>query len=77
MKNKQEAYEKHVEMSRILIIKQKKYQIFHIIKTIINSLIYQDEQVKAFLNKLFRRKIRRRSWCNDVLLMPKSHKNVF
>ena len=54
-KSKQEAYEKLIEMSRIMAIQQEIYQVICIIKNIINSLvkIYQDKKIQAFLKKSF------------------------
>ena len=39
VKNKQETYEKLIEMSKNMTKQQEIYQIFHIIKIIVNSFV--------------------------------------
>ena len=46
VKNKQEAYKKHIEMSKMIIKQQRIYQIICIVKIIINLLVqtYQNKK---------------------------------
>ena len=54
VKNKQEAYENLIEMSRYDDYTRGNLLDFHTIKIVINTLvkIYQDKQIRILLNKI-------------------------
>ena len=79
VKNKQEAYENLIEMSRNDDYTTGSLLDFHIIKIIINSLIqiYQGKQVPIFLNKLILQENLKKMMVRTCFLLLKSSKQQF
>ena len=79
VKNKQEAYENLIEMSRNDDYTTGSLLDFHIIKIIINSLIqiYQGKQVRIFLNRLILQENLKKMMVRTCFLLLKSSKQQF
>ena len=77
VKNKQEAFEKLIEMSRNDAIQQVDWLYYQTYYKLIGKDIYQDKHIREFLNKLTLQESQKKMTVPQCFLLLKSSKKLF